>query len=210
MLKQIGPTAMQLSVVEFDEDEAKGWRALQNQECFAEAAQLIEYFALEYDSNYRRLKWHLAQMQAFAGNTTEALAAARLSTSPVQEQMHPDFDWNDYVLATIAFLQKDRAAFDLHRSSLKGNRTAAQTRCMRLESPASPPTLSRKREREREQARSGSGSGSLSRVLVGEGWGEGGSILQGLRQGFCQSGRFLLRATPRSLRLCVGELMCLN
>ena len=35
--------------------------------------------------------------------------------------MHPDFDWNDYVLATIAFLQKDRAAFDLHRSSLKGN-----------------------------------------------------------------------------------------
>ena len=86
MLKQIGPTAMQLSVVEFDEDEAKGWRALQNQECFAEAAQLIEYFALEYDSNYRRLKWHLAQMQAFAGNTTEALAAARLSTSPVQEQ----------------------------------------------------------------------------------------------------------------------------
>jgi hypothetical protein len=121
MLEQMGPTAMQLSVAQFDEDEAKGWRALQNHGCFAQAAELIEYFALEYDSNYRRLKWHLAQMQAFAGNTTEAVAAARLSVSPVQEQMHPDFDWNDYVLASIAFLQKDRAAFDVHRSSLKGN-----------------------------------------------------------------------------------------
>ncbi len=91
-LEQIGPAAMKLSVTQFDEDESKGWRALQNQNCFAEAAQLIEYFAFEYDSNYRRLKWHLAQMQAFAGNTHAALAAAQLSISPVQEQMHPEFD----------------------------------------------------------------------------------------------------------------------
>ena len=118
-LKQVGPAAMQLSVTQFDEDESKGWRALQNQECFAEAAQLIEYYALEYDSNYRRLKWHLAQMHASASNTSEALAAARLSISPVQEQMHPEFDWNDYVLATIAYLQKDRVAFEVHRTSLK-------------------------------------------------------------------------------------------
>jgi len=125
-LKQIGPAAMQMPVDQFDQDEVKGWRALQNQGCFVEAAQLIEYFALEYDSNYRRLKWHLAQMQAFAGNTTEALAAARLSVSPVQEQMHPDFDWNDYVLATMAFLQSDRAAFDAHRAFLKRNASKSQ------------------------------------------------------------------------------------
>ena len=64
--------------------------------------------------------------------------------------------------------------------------TVRQARRSRLESPASPPTLSEDhawplrgpwRESEREHAR----LGSLSRVLVGEGWGEGGSSQQGLR-----------------------------
>ncbi len=119
LLNKVGPNAMQLGVAEFDESEVKGWRALQDQKCYAEAAQLIEYFALRYDSDYRRLKWHLAQMHALAGNPTVAIAAARLSISPVQAQMHPDFDWNDYVLATVAFLQKDRATFDIHRAALK-------------------------------------------------------------------------------------------
>ena len=58
-------------------------------------------------------------MHGFAGDASEAVAAARLSISPVQEQMHPEFDWNDYALATIAYFQKDRAAFEVHRSSLK-------------------------------------------------------------------------------------------
>jgi hypothetical protein len=78
-----------------------------------------ERYALNYDSRYRALKWHLAQMHALAGNTASALAAAQLSFSPVQEQMHPDFDWNSYVNATIAFLKKDRAGFDKHRATLK-------------------------------------------------------------------------------------------
>ena len=118
-LKKIGDAALRAPVGQFDQDSSVGWRALSDRGCFAEAAQLIEYYALDYDSKYRALKWHLAQMHALAGNVEKALEAAQLSLSPIQEQMHPDFDWNDYVLATMAFLRGDRPAFDKHRAALK-------------------------------------------------------------------------------------------
>lgn len=118
-LKTLGDTALRAPVGQFDQDKTVGWRALSDRGCFAEAAQLIEYYALDYDSKYRALKWHLAQMHALAGNVDKALEAAQLSLSPIQEQMHPDFDWNDYVLATMAFLRGDRPAFDKHRAALK-------------------------------------------------------------------------------------------
>ena len=118
-LKKIGDAALRAPVGQFDQDSTVGWRALSDRGCFAEAAQLIEYYALDYDSKYRALKWHLAQMHALAGNVDKALEAAQLSLSPIQEQMHPDFDWNDYVLATMAFLKGDRPAFDKHRAALK-------------------------------------------------------------------------------------------
>lgn len=109
---------MQMSFEEFDQG-AKGWRSLGDERCYAEAALLIERYAMNYDSKYRMLKWHLAQMHALADNVTAALTAAELSLNPIQEQLHPEFDWNSYVHATIAFLKKDRAGFDNHRAKLK-------------------------------------------------------------------------------------------
>lgn len=117
-MNALGPAAMQMSFDEFDQGE-KGWRSLSKEDCFAEAALLIERYSYSYDSKYRVLKWHLAQMHALAGNTAPALAAAELSLNPAQDQMHPQFDWNSYVLATIAFLRNDRANFDTHRAALK-------------------------------------------------------------------------------------------
>ena len=118
-LKKVGDPALRAPVDQFQQDPTVGWRALSDRGCFAEAAQLIERYALDYDLKYRGLKWHLAQMHALAGNVDKALEAAQLSLSPIQEQMHPDFDWNDYVLATMAFLRGDRPAFDKHRAALK-------------------------------------------------------------------------------------------
>lgn len=118
-LKKMGDAALRAPVDRFDQDQTVGWRALADLGCFTAAALLIEYYALDYDSKYRALKWHLAQMHASAGNVDKALEAAQLSLSPIQEQMHPDFDWNDYVLATMAFLRGDRPAFDKHRAALR-------------------------------------------------------------------------------------------
>ena len=56
----------------------------------------------------------------------------------------------------------------------------------------------------------GEGVGLLPLPLAGEGWGEGGSSVQGLRQRLLRISSFLLSATPRSLRLCGGELTHLN
>jgi hypothetical protein len=118
-LKTLENTALRAPFDQFDQDSTIGWRVLSDRGCFAEAAQLIEHYAIEYDMKYRGLKWHLAQMHALAGNVDKALEAAQLSLSPIQEQMHPDFDWNDYVLATMAFLRGDRPSFDKHRAALK-------------------------------------------------------------------------------------------
>lgn len=117
-LNALGPGAIQMAFDEFDQSE-KGWRSLSKDGCFAEAALLIERYAYSLDSQYRLLKWHLAQMHATAGDATAALAAAALSLNPTQEQMHPEFDWNSYVSATMAFLKRDRASFDVHRAALK-------------------------------------------------------------------------------------------
>lgn len=117
-LSALGAEAMQMSFDDFDQG-ARGWRSLGDAGCFAEAALLIERYSLTFDSRYRLLKWHLAQMHAAAGNTVAALVAAESSLNPVQEQLHPDFDWNSYVRATIAFLKKDPEAFAAHRAALK-------------------------------------------------------------------------------------------
>jgi hypothetical protein len=118
-LNKIGKAALSAPFEKFDQDGNVGGRVLGDRGCYVEAAQLIEYYALDYDSKYRALKWHLAQMHASAGNAPKALEAAQLSLSPVQAEMHPDFDWNDYVLATMAFLRRDRASFDKYRAALK-------------------------------------------------------------------------------------------
>jgi hypothetical protein len=59
-------------------------------------------------------------MHALAGNIEAALAAAQASVNAEQASQHPDFDWNDYVYATIAFLRSDKAAFERHRVALEG------------------------------------------------------------------------------------------
>jgi hypothetical protein len=42
------------------------------------------------------------------------------------------FKWNDYVLATIAFLERDRAAFDRYRNALAAAATMHDGNAMNL------------------------------------------------------------------------------
>ena len=66
------------------------------------------------------------------------------------------------------------------------------------------PTLSRKREREKEGEREP--AGSLSRVLVGEGWGEGDPPTRRPAERCCQEKCSPLCATPQTPPLC-GEVL---
>ena len=107
LLANASQTELALPSHEFDQDENKGWRALDATGCTAEAAILVERFLIGYESNLRSLKWHHAQLLAMTGKYSEAVAAARQAINPSESVQHPNFKCNAYVLATVAFLEKD-------------------------------------------------------------------------------------------------------
>lgn len=102
----------------FDQDDHQGWRPLSDAGCDAEAATLLADYAAKQPKPHPVLAWHRAQMLARAGNTAEAIAAARATLRPEGSDGDSGFDWNDYANATIAFLQGDRAALDADRAKL--------------------------------------------------------------------------------------------
>jgi hypothetical protein len=108
LLRQHMATDMALAFDPFDQDEHQGWRPLGHAGCSAEAATLIAAYAGKHP--HPVLAWHRAQMLADAGQTAEAIAAARQTLRPPGGDDESGFDWNDYANATIAFLQGDKAA----------------------------------------------------------------------------------------------------
>jgi len=107
LLARATKTELSLPSHQFDQDERRGWRALDAVGCTAEAAILVERYLIGYESNLRSLKWHHAQLLATAGMYKQAVAAARQAINPSEGAQHPSFKWNAYVLATIAFLEKN-------------------------------------------------------------------------------------------------------
>lgn len=105
--------ALALSYEEFDQTPGSGWRVLaENGKRYPEAARLIEKYLTQHRelNLFQRvtLHWHAGQLWAFDGNNNKALhhlAFARLDPEPPN---HP-LRWNDYVEATVAFLEGDRA-----------------------------------------------------------------------------------------------------
>ena len=115
---------------DFDQQRGRGWRALADQGCFCAAAEMIDAYmeqgAGQLNEEQQRLfRWHAGQMYAYAGST--ALARERmLAALDPTEPDPPFFPWNDYVRATIAFLDGDRARLEHHRGRIartvsKGN-----------------------------------------------------------------------------------------
>jgi hypothetical protein len=108
LLQQHMATDMALGFDQFDQDDHQGWRPLGDAGCNAEAATVIAAYASKHP--HPVLAWHRAQMLAEAGQTADAIAAARETLRPPHGDDASGFDWNDYADATIAFLQGDKAA----------------------------------------------------------------------------------------------------
>jgi hypothetical protein len=106
-----------LSYTEFDQTMNAGFRVLAP-DCPGEAADLIEAYIAKNATVENSLVWHIAQLRATAGETEAALVAARRSIITPEKAAATKLRWNDYVLATIAFLEQDRAAFDSHRDAV--------------------------------------------------------------------------------------------
>lgn len=113
LLERQQSAALQLDYTAFDQTPGSGFRVLAEADCPREAADLIEAYLQRPDATQSSLRWHLAQMRAEAGQTDAAVRAARQSLR-AEAAADAAFRWNDYVHATIAFLQKDRPTFDQH------------------------------------------------------------------------------------------------
>ena len=109
---------MDLSFRAFDQDMNGGWRSVQKRDgCERSAGELIKsyivYSRADISDSVRTLRWHAGQMFATADHTTEALALFKAARA-----VKAGKDLDLYAQATIAFLERDKAALIAARNAL--------------------------------------------------------------------------------------------
>lgn len=109
---------MGLSYEEFDQTMDSGFRVLSAQGCHGESAELIERYMEVNSAEQSSLRWHIAQARAMAGENSEAVRYARTTLLEKEDFSERPLRWNDYVLATIAFLEGDRDKLMVHRNKI--------------------------------------------------------------------------------------------
>ncbi len=112
-------TDMVLSYKEFDQTMGKGFRAIIIAGCDKEAADLIEKYIEVNGAKQSSLRWHIAQARAHADNYAEAIKWSKTVLSEKEDFSNTELRWNDYVLATIAFLEKDKESLIVHRDNVE-------------------------------------------------------------------------------------------
>jgi hypothetical protein len=115
--------ALKLTLREFDQDPKGGWRVLENEKCFSEAAKLILFYIDGTKSQHSQLWFHAGQLLASAGEYPAAVREFKKSLMPADANSGL-MVWNDYVLGTIAFLQRDRQALMRRRDALAARKIA--------------------------------------------------------------------------------------
>lgn len=112
---------MKLSYTDFDQKE-NGWRKFSNARQYLEAAALIEKYlvvnatTLSYHEKVN-LRWHAGQMFAFVNSYARARELFLESLLGLQPLDSPIL-WNQYVFASIAFLDKDLAKLENFRQQI--------------------------------------------------------------------------------------------
>jgi outer membrane PBP1 activator LpoA protein len=116
-------TDLALSYEAFDQSEGKGFRILAANGCEKQAADLIVRYIESTRATQSSLRWHVAQLRATAGETAEAIRYARSVLGEKEDWVKNPLRWNDYVLATIAFLEHDRESLQAHRDRIAQGKT---------------------------------------------------------------------------------------
>ena len=98
----------------FDQDMRGGWRVYGYQECYSDAAKLLDAYARRNPDMpmVASIRWHQVQMLAYAGDTPGTLTA--LAEVKRLNDLRPTSDagWTAYVLGTEAFVRGDKAALE--------------------------------------------------------------------------------------------------
>lgn len=112
---------LELSYGKFDQSLGEGWRKFSKPGCYAEVALLIdEYFNRKQGKleswQSQMLTWHSGQLYAFDNNYEIAKNRFRSSLDPKEPKN--EILWNDYVQASIAFLDNDLRLLKKHRDKI--------------------------------------------------------------------------------------------
>ncbi|MGX6646309.1 hypothetical protein ACWCOP_00010 [Maricaulaceae bacterium MS644] len=121
----------------FDQDMDGGWRVVAGQDgCRAAAADLIEVWR-DHSANREAdfiLDWHAGQMRAMAGEPQAAIVLLERAKTDSEA-------WNHYADATIAFLERDRAALAAARAELAELRPSEEEMAARRQFLEDNPTI---------------------------------------------------------------------
>jgi len=110
------PTLLGLDQERFDQDHQGGWRALAARPgCSLAAADLLRDYRQAHGKHASLLFWHEAQLRASAGQPEQAIVLMERAKEPAEEDL---FGWNPYVDASVAFLRRDRRAFEQAHAAL--------------------------------------------------------------------------------------------
>ncbi|HEU5450715.1 MAG TPA: hypothetical protein VFU76_01955, partial [Terriglobales bacterium] len=118
LLEQHRATDFKLPYQQFDQTMDSGFRVLAAAGCDKEAADLIEEYIRVNHATQNSLRWHVAQLRATQGDYAEAIQYARTCLTAKEDFAAHPLRWNDYVRATIAFLQHDRHALLQYRDRI--------------------------------------------------------------------------------------------
>lgn len=132
-------TLMALDQNSFDQDFNGGWRPVGDEPGCEQAAADLLIAYMDHSPHFNPeqpgvIGWHAGQMLAMSGDTEQAIAffdAARFDSA----------DWNLYVDATIAFLQRDRAAAEAARAELATLRPSEEEMAARRQFLAENPQI---------------------------------------------------------------------
>lgn len=111
-------TDLDLPYQEFDQTLGKGMRSLASLGCAKETADLILVYMQKNNNFTRSLTWHVAQQRALQGDNVVAAQYAKMALLPQEDFSSNPLRWNDFVFATIAFLEKDLSRFKSHRNKV--------------------------------------------------------------------------------------------
>lgn len=108
-----------LSYRQFDQDPKGGWRVLQDEIPDQDIGEIIDAYRERHQSletwQTGILFWHAGQV--YAGGENYPLARQRFMAS-LSLTEPPDYRWNEYVHATVAFIDGDLVQLERHRERL--------------------------------------------------------------------------------------------
>lgn len=115
---------LQMSYRQFDQSLGKGWRVFAGAGAYADAAFLIEEYRAMHretlsENELRILNFHAGQMFAFANDYAQARVRFAHAVDPNVERNMVRL-WNDYVEATMAFLDRDLVLLKQKRERMAG------------------------------------------------------------------------------------------